>query len=186
MEAFITLLATDAYAPGALTLAHALRYYQTTKHLAILCTPTIPPTTLTRLRDVYDHVIVVDALDSRSERNLRLLGRPELGITLTKLQLWRQTQYSKVVFLDADVLPLRNVDELFEREELSAAPDAGWPDCFNSGVFVATPSEATFEGLVDMAATEGTFDGMYLLGYSLLQDKCRALLLLSENLSKRA
>jgi glycogenin glucosyltransferase len=46
------------------------------------------------------------------------------------------TQYKKGVFLDADVLVLRNIDELFNREELSAAPDAGWPDCFNSGVFI--------------------------------------------------
>jgi len=40
------------------------------------------------------------------------------------------------VFLDADTLVLDNVDELFERPELAAAPDVGWPDCFNSGVFV--------------------------------------------------
>ncbi|TMW39365.1 hypothetical protein DOY81_015555, partial [Sarcophaga bullata] len=31
---------------------------------------------------------------------------------------------------------LQNCDELFEREEFSAAPDVSWPDCFNSGVFV--------------------------------------------------
>ena len=38
--------------------------------------------------------------------------------------------------MDADTMVLQNVDDLFNREELSAAPDAGWPDCFNSGVFV--------------------------------------------------
>ena len=40
---------------------------------------------------------------------------------------------------------LRNCDELFDREEFSAAPDAGWPDCFNSGVFVFKPSEDTYD-----------------------------------------
>jgi hypothetical protein len=40
---------------------------------------------------------------------------------------------------------LRNCDELFDRDEFSAAPDAGWPDCFNSGVFVFKPSIETFK-----------------------------------------
>ena len=55
------------------------------------------------------------------------------------------TDYSKCVFLDADTLMLQNSDELFEREEFSAAPDAGWPDCFNSGVFVFQPNLNTFK-----------------------------------------
>lgn len=54
---------------------------------------------------------------------------------------------------------LSNVDELFEREELSAAPDVGWPDCFNSGVFVYKPSIETYESLVKLALSKGSFDG---------------------------
>ena len=67
-----------------------------------------------------------------------------------------------MVFLDADTLPLRNVDELFEREGFAAAPDAGWPDCFNSGVFVTEPSEFTFAELLDLASSQGSFDGILL------------------------
>lgn len=54
---------------------------------------------------------------------------------------------------------LQNVDELFDREELSAAPDAGWPDCFNSGVFVFRPSLETYQSLLDFAVSQGSFDG---------------------------
>lgn len=54
---------------------------------------------------------------------------------------------------------LRNCDELFERDEFSAAPDVGWPDCFNSGVFVFTPSVSTYGKLIEFAATTGSFDG---------------------------
>lgn len=54
---------------------------------------------------------------------------------------------------------LCNVDELFEREELSAAPDPGWPDCFNSGVFVFRPSLETHSHLLEHAKTCGSFDG---------------------------
>lgn len=51
------------------------------------------------------------------------------------------------------------MDELFDREELSAAPDAGWPDCFNSGVFVFRPSEETYDSLLKFAMSKGSFDG---------------------------
>uniref|UniRef100_A0A8B9H1M3 glycogenin glucosyltransferase n=1 Tax=Astyanax mexicanus TaxID=7994 RepID=A0A8B9H1M3_ASTMX len=54
---------------------------------------------------------------------------------------------------------LSNVDELFEREELSAAPDPGWPDCFNSGVFVFRPSLNTYLQLLEQADLHGSFDG---------------------------
>uniref|UniRef100_A0A672KXH2 glycogenin glucosyltransferase n=1 Tax=Sinocyclocheilus grahami TaxID=75366 RepID=A0A672KXH2_SINGR len=48
--------------------------------------------------------------------------------------------------------------ELFEYEELSAAPDPGWPDCFNSGVFVFRPSLNTHIQILEHAAQHGSFD----------------------------
>jgi len=87
------------------------------------------------------------------------MDRTELGITFTKIRCWTLVQYNKAVFLDADTLVLQNSDELFDREEFSAAPDAGWPDCFNSGVFVFRPSLETYKDLVNHAMTKGSFDG---------------------------
>lgn len=54
---------------------------------------------------------------------------------------------------------MKNCDELFEREELSAAADVGWPDIFNSGVFVFQPSADTYGKLIKFADTVGSFDG---------------------------
>ncbi len=71
------------------------------------------------------------------------------------------------MFLDADVVVLQDIDDLFEREEFSAAPDAGWPDCFNSGVFVFRPSKDTFNKLVHFASQQhASFDGLsFILFY---------------------
>ena len=116
-----------------------------------------------RLSAIWDELTVVDLLDSGDTERLALLTRPELGVTFSKLHVWTLTQYSKCVFLDADTLVLENVDELFDREELSAAPDIGWPDCFNSGVFVFEPSMETFENLLQMARQMGSFDGGFIV-----------------------
>ncbi|KAK3530129.1 hypothetical protein QTP86_014794 [Hemibagrus guttatus] len=124
-----------------------------------MVSPNISKEACLSLEDVFDEVIVVDMLDSRDRAHLFWLGRPDLGVTFTKLHCWTLTQYTKCVFLDADTLVLCNVDELFEREELSAAPDPGWPDCFNSGVFVFRPSLETHSRLLEHARMCGSFDG---------------------------
>ncbi|KAK0141625.1 Glycogenin-1 [Merluccius polli] len=111
------------------------------------------------LESVYDEVRLVDMMESGDTAHLALMKRPDLGVTLTKLHCWTLTHYSKCVFMDADTLVLSNIDELFEREELSAAPDPGWPDCFNSGVFVFTPSNETHEKLLAFCNENGSFDG---------------------------
>lgn len=104
-------------------------------------------------------VQLVEEMNSGDEENLALLKRPELGVTFSKLHVWKMVEYTKCVFLDADALVLSNVDDLFERDEFAAAPDIGWPDLFNSGVFVAAPNIATFSALVNLAKTEGSYDG---------------------------
>ena len=54
---------------------------------------------------------------------------------------------------------LQNSDELFERPEFSAVADIGWPDCFNSGVFVFVPSIDTYRALMAFALERGSYDG---------------------------
>lgn len=115
-----------------------------------------------RLSCVWDELVDIEELDSGDAEHLALLSRPELGVTFSKINAWRLVQYSKCVFLDADTLILQNVDELFERDELSAAPDIGWPDCFNSGVFVFEPSLQTFYNLMELSRQTGSFDGEWM------------------------
>ncbi|XP_029408994.2 putative mediator of RNA polymerase II transcription subunit 12 isoform X5 [Bactrocera dorsalis] len=157
--AWVTLTTNDTYSLGALVLAHSLRRTGTAHQLAVLVTPAVSAAMRQRLQDVYNVVQEVNVLDSQDAANLALLARPELGVTFTKLHCWRLVQFEKCVFLDADTLVLQNSDELFEREELSAAPDVSWPDCFNSGVFVYRPSLETFAKITQFAIEHGSFDG---------------------------
>lgn len=159
-EAFVTLATNDTYALGCLVLGNSLRQRaQTTRKLVVMITPGVSQPMRNQLARVFDMIYDVNLLDSRDAANLQLLGRPDLSVTFTKLHCWRLTMFDKAVFLDADTLVLQNVDELFDREELSAAPDAGWPDCFNSGVFVFRPSEETYDSLLKFAMSQGSFDG---------------------------
>ncbi|XP_029596507.1 glycogenin-1 [Salmo trutta] len=158
-QAFVTLATTDSYCMGALVVGRCLRRHRTTRQTVVMVSTNVSSQARAALGHVFDQVLVVDVLDSGDQAHLSWLGRPELGVTFTKLHCWTLTQYSKCVFLDADTLVLCNVDDLFEREELSAAPDPGWPDCFNSGVFVFRPSLITHGRLLEHARQHGSFDG---------------------------
>jgi len=76
------------------------------------------------------------------------------------LHIFRLTQFKKIIFLDADVLPIRSISHLFNiPHEFSAAPDVGWPDIFNSGVLVCTPGNEKFEQLHELIKTKPSWDG---------------------------
>ena len=158
-EAFVTLATNDTYALGCLVLGSSLRRVKTSRQLVVMVTSGVSLSMREQLSNIFHMVREVHLLDSEDVSNLELLGRPDLNVTFTKLHCWTLTEYKKCVFLDADTLVVQNIDELFDRKEFSAAPDAGWPDCFNSGVFVFVPSEETYKNLRSMALTVGSFDG---------------------------
>ena len=154
-----------------MVLAHSLRDAGTRYPLAALVTlDTLSSDTIEELRTTYDHIIPVDRLVNRTPANLYLMQRPDLAAAFTKIALWRQTQFRRLVYLDADTICLRAPDELFTLSPSSpssdataaffaAAPDVGWPDCFNSGVMALTPNLGDYYALLALAQRGISFDG---------------------------
>ncbi|RKO93072.1 nucleotide-diphospho-sugar transferase [Blyttiomyces helicus] len=167
MRCFATLLTTDSYLPGALTLARSLRATETSHSLLVVVTDRVSPEARDALSRAFDRIVEVPVVDIGDAGNLALLGRLELGETGTKLHVWNPdvvgADVERLVFLDADTLVLQNVDSLFGfldgGAEFAAAPDVGWPDCFNSGVFVCRPGAEIFAALMEHLLTVGSFDG---------------------------
>ncbi|KAF9270582.1 nucleotide-diphospho-sugar transferase [Marasmius fiardii PR-910] len=167
--AFVTLVTSDSYLPGALTLAAALQdvhpspavHPEVAFQTVCLVTPeTVDVSTIKLLRRAFNVVVGVELITQEVDKGLQLLGRPDLSTALTKLHVFRLTQFSKIIFLDADVLPIRPISHLFTLPyEFSAAPDVGWPDVFNSGVMVLSPGEEKFDQLQQLLHTKGSWDG---------------------------
>ncbi|KAJ6366305.1 hypothetical protein OIU77_002815 [Salix suchowensis] len=65
----------------------------------------------------------------------------------SKFRLWQLTDYDKIIFIDADLLILRNIDFLFGMPEISATGNNA--SLFNSGVMVIEPSNCTFNLLME-------------------------------------
>ncbi|KAL2620434.1 hypothetical protein R1flu_000639 [Riccia fluitans] len=75
----------------------------------------------------------------------------------SKFRLWQLTQYDKIVFIDADLLVLQNLDALFDMPQLSATGNNKYR--FNSGVMVIEPSNCTFDLLMQQINDVKSYNG---------------------------
>ena len=102
----------------------------------------------------------VQQIVNKSPANLFLMNRPDLISTFTKIELWRQTQFKRIVYMDADMVALRAPNELLTLDtQFAAVPDIGWPDIFNSGLMVLNPNMADYYSLYALAQRGISFDG---------------------------
>jgi len=84
---------------------------------------------------------------------------------LWKLQIWRLTQFDKLIWLDSDAILVRSIDWLFEREPVWAQRRSR--DCYSSdmageglrissGLMLVEPNEEVYDGLLAYARNAET------------------------------
>ena len=175
MFAYATLVASADYAIGALALARSLRAVNSAWPLVVLATETAGDLVALASEPCVIRRVAPPRLSAAfQERHARAAvhrrapfakgGKPEFHDPLgnfCKLAVWRLAEYRRVVFLDADTLVVRNIDKLFDYPEFSAAPNlyATLADMhrLNSGVFVAEPSQATYDSMLQRLDAPGAF-----------------------------
>lgn len=157
-RAYVTFVSSPAYVSGVLTLAHSLRQSGSRDWpLVIVTTNELPRESLDTLRGALRcaHFVTVEPL--RSRHNVSVV-RPYLRTAFTKLQLFSLVQYDVLLYLDADMVVLRPLDDLFDLVTdgyhlLAAAPGAPF---INSGLMVLRPHRLLFATLLRML-DEGTY-----------------------------
>src|SRR5262249_253339 len=157
-KAYASILCNgESYLPGIEALGGSLRASGTQEPMVLMVTQDVRPVTRTRLADQGWTIQEIEPIDNPNPATHQML--PRFGAAYTKLRAWELIEFEKVVLLDADTVVLKNVDDLFERPEIAAAPDFFLPDRFSSGVMVLAPSEATFGRMVKTLSSEMSYDG---------------------------
>jgi alpha-N-acetylglucosamine transferase len=173
--AYVTLVTSPDYALGALALARSLRRVGAAAPLVVLHRGVVQGMEdLERegclLREVAP-LPLSDGFRARHGREAQHAAAPFTRGTkpafhdpldnFCKLRLWELEQYRRVVFLDADVVTLQNIDRLFAYPEGAAAPNLYETlDDFhrmNSGVFTAEPSRRTLDAMLERLDQPGAF-----------------------------
>ena len=134
--AYVTVVSGN-YHHGARALANSLRRVSSVPLLA-LCTADADRAAL-----AASDIQVIDVPEIRNPNPLGTFQR-RFAATYTKLNVFRLDFLDRLVYLDADTVVKKNIDELFGYDTFAAAPDAGLdrPSAtdFNSGS-VRRPAE---------------------------------------------
>ncbi len=166
--AFVSILTTEDYLPGLLVLNDSLKSVNSEYPLHVLLTPEISKKVTT----------VLDAHNISYSRLFERIGNPtNVSInhrwfpTYSKLAVFNQTQYNKIVYIDVDTLVLKNIDELFSCLHMSATnagsmlPRKSEPKdkSLNSGLMVIEPSVDIYN---DMISKVGKIENLESAGTS--------------------
>lgn len=141
-EAYATVLhSSESYVCGAIALAHSIKRTNSTRDLVLLADDSITSKSIKGLQDAGWKVKKIKRIRSPNA---------EEGAynewNYSKLTVWQLAEYDKVIFVDADLIVLRNIDEFFVYPQLSAVRDHN--TFFNSGLMVLEPSDCMFNQMM--------------------------------------
>ncbi|KAK8558367.1 hypothetical protein V6N13_038840 [Hibiscus sabdariffa] len=152
-EAYATILhSAHVYVCGAIAAAQSIRMSGSTRDLVILVDETINVYYRSGLEAAGWKVRTIQRI-----RNPKAEKDAYNEYNYSKFRLWQLTEYDKIIFIDADLLILRNIDFLFGMPEISATGNNA--TLFNSGVMVIEPSNCTFQLLMDHIDVFESYNG---------------------------
>ena len=160
---YVTLLTDDTYVYGVVLLVESMKQQNIKYPLHVLVTDDVSAPSLvflTQLGVTYSLVNKMAIPDEIHEYNTSINPKTA-GIwryCYTKFHIFNQTQFDKIVFLDADIMLLKNIDHLFDCPHMTAALDGeyyniwpSWPH-FNSGCIVIEPSNQLYHNILEFAS----------------------------------
>ncbi|KAH7685258.1 Glucuronosyltransferase protein [Dioscorea alata] len=152
-EAYVTILhSAHVYVCGAIAAAQSIKLAGSTRDLVILVDESISDYHRNGLEESGWKVRTIKRIrNPKAERN----AYNEWNYS--KFRLWQLTDYDKVIFIDADLLILRNIDVLFEMPEITATGNNA--TLFNSGVMVVEPCNCTFDLLMEYINEIKSYNG---------------------------
>ena len=159
---YVSLLTNNSYVYGIALLVESMKKVNTKYPLHVLVTDEVSPATLNmldQLKVTYELVDKIKISDTIHEHNMSYDKKMAAiwKYCWTKFAIFKLTQFDKIVFLDADIMVMKNLDHLFELPHMTAALDGEifniWPDWphFNSGCVVIEPKQELFDSILDFA-----------------------------------
>lgn len=159
---YVTYLTDDTYTFGIVLLVASMQKVNTKYPLHVLVTEEVSAPCIEMLDQLgvsHEIVEVIPMSDCIADYNKTLSEK--LSVVWkncwTQFKIFDLTQFDKIIFLDADVMLLKNLDHLFELPHMTAALDgeyfniwAGLPH-FNTGCMIIEPSHEEFEKILDFA-----------------------------------
>ncbi len=124
-KSYITVLSTEDYLKGVLCLIESLKRTNAQYPISVLVTDNISFMTeeLLRKNNVNvirkNSVLIPETIKQKNQQG----NFAHWTNTFDKLQIFELVEFEKLVYLDSDMYIRKNIDELFEKEHMSATID---------------------------------------------------------------
>ena len=164
MNAYLTYVCSDNFIPGVVALYNSVRLSNCNNDFIVLVTDDVSQESRDILNKKNLKIVDADKIYYNGQHKDKILDRygkvDQSWKMFTKINIWKQVEYSKIIYLDADTLVLNNIDELFDVEELGAV--IGGSVMLNysgieAGVLVVKPDINTYNNIID-ALKSDTYD----------------------------
>lgn len=160
---YITYLSDDRYFQGTLGLIGSLRAVRSKYPLLIMINKfgEVSENIIAYLHSLnnvliklIDPIVVDDNILKKNKDG----NQTKWTNTFSKLRMFEFDEYDKIIFLDSDMLIVDNIDNLFERDHMSAvSADAEYPGNnyreLNSGLLVVIPEKDEGKKLMNLIPT---------------------------------
>lgn len=156
MIGYISYVCSDNFIPGVVALYNSVRNAGCENDFLVLVTDDVTEEARQILAERNLQIVNVEKVFYNGEHKDKILDRygkiDESWKMFTKLNIWKQTKYEKLIYLDADTIVLENIDELFDIDQLGAV--LGGSQGLNyigieAGVLVINPNLDTYNKLVE-------------------------------------
>ncbi|XP_062144687.1 inositol phosphorylceramide glucuronosyltransferase 1 isoform X2 [Alnus glutinosa] len=151
-EAYVTLLYGDEFLLGVRVLGKSIRDTGSKKDMVVLVSD-----------GVSHYAKKLLQADGWIVEKISLLANPNQvrpkrfwGV-YTKLKIFNMTKYKTVVYLDADTIVVKNIEDLFKCGKFCA--NLKHSERLNSGVMVVEPSETVFNDMMSKVSTLPSYTG---------------------------
>lgn len=157
MRAYITLLSNKDYLLGVICLYRSLIAVDTKYPFFCALSSSVDEQVEQCLQDEGIKCVRFAKIAYNGNANSTDGGFGHWNFTFDKLLIWELTQFEKLVFLDSDMIVLRNIDSLFDCPPFSAVSadcsfpgNEGWAGGLNSGLMVIEPNMNVAEELCSL------------------------------------
>ena len=156
---YITLLSDDSYVYGVILLQESLRRVDSKYPLKVLVTSNVTPPILEILKQLKLEYEVIEPLQYphilEHNREVNPIMATIWELCMSKIRIFQMTEMDKWIFLDADMMIMKNIDHLFQCSHMTSALDGEyfnlWPgwDHFNSGILVIEPNVDEYNNIIN-------------------------------------
>lgn len=146
MKKYICVLSTDSYLDGLLILNENLKNINSKYRLLCLINDNISKNVITVIeKNKIEYKMMPKIIGEYIDKN-----NPQWFHSFDKINVFSLTEFEKIVYLDLDLLILKNIDCLFNKRHISMCSDFPFSDNYNSGVMVIKPNIDDYNNMINM------------------------------------